>query len=67
MELGQQSLSLLGKSRNAGNEGASQVDNGSLNQVQNDTNGATEERVVNEAVGTNESVDERSVGIGELL
>lgn len=67
MELAQQTLSLLGKSRNAGNEGASEVDNGSLNQVQDDADGATEERVGNEAVGTNEGVDEGSVGIDELL
>lgn len=67
MEVAQQTLSLLGKSRNAGNESASQVDNNSLNQVQNDTNGATDERVGNEAVGANKRVDERSVGIDELL
>lgn len=67
VELAQQALSLLGKSRNAGNDGTSQVDNGSLNQVQNDTDGATEERVHNETVGANERVDEDSVGIDELL
>lgn len=67
MELAQQGLSLLGKSRDAGNDSTGQVDNGPLNQVQDDTDGATEERVGNEAVGTNERVDERSVGIDELL
>lgn len=66
VELAQQALSLLGKSRNAGNDSTGQVDNGSLNQVQNDTDGATEERVGNETVGTKETVDERSVGIDKL-
>jgi hypothetical protein len=67
VELAQQTLSLVGKSRDAGNDGASQVDNGSLNQVQDNTNGTTEERVGNEAVGANERVDESSVGTNELL
>jgi hypothetical protein len=67
VELAQQGLGLLGKSRDAGNDSSGQVDNGSLNQVQDDTDGATEERVGKEAVVTNESVDERSVGIDKLL
>lgn len=63
----QQGLGLLGKSRNAGNNGTSQVDNGSLNQVQDDSNGATEERVGNDTVGAKKSVDELSVGTDKLL
>lgn len=66
VKLAQQGLSLLGKGRDAGNESTGQVDNGSLNQVQDNTDGATEERVGNEAIGTEESVDERSVGIHKL-
>lgn len=67
MEVAQKALRLLGKSGNASNDSASQVDNGSLNQVQDDTNGTTEERVGNETVGANKSVDELGVGIDELL
>lgn len=67
MEGAQQTLGLLGISGNAGNDSTSQVDNGSLNQVQDDANGATEERVGNETVGANKGVDELGVGINELL
>lgn len=65
VDLAQLGLGLLGVGRDAGNDGTSQVDNGPLDQVENNTNGATEERVRNEAVGADESVDELSVGGSE--
>lgn len=66
MDAADLALSLLGVSRDTGNDGASQVDNSSLNQVEDDTNGAAEERVGNKAVGPDKSVDELSVGLSEL-
>jgi hypothetical protein len=67
VEAAQLALSLVGKGWDAGNDGTSKVHNSSLDQVKDNTNGTAEERVGNEAVGANKSVDEPSVGISELL
>lgn len=66
MDLGQQTLGLVGVGRDAGNDGTGQVDNGTLNQVEDNGDGATEEGVGDEAVGAEEGVDELGVGLNEL-
>lgn len=67
MDLAQQGLGLVGVGRDTGNDGTGQVDNGTLNQVEDNTDGATEEGVGNEAIGADEGIDEVRVGFRELL
>lgn len=66
MDLAQQALGLVGIGRNTGNDGTGQVDNGTLNEVEDNTDGATEEGVGDDTVGADEGVDEVRVGLNEL-
>lgn len=65
MDLAQQGLGLVGVGRDTGNDGTGQVDDGTLNQVEDNTDGATEEGVGDETVGADEGVDETRVGVRE--
>lgn len=66
MDLAQQGLGLVGIGRDTGNDGTGQVDDGTLNQVEDNTDGATEERAGEETVGADEGIDKPGVGLNEL-
>lgn len=66
MDLAQQALGRAGVGRDTGNDGAGQVDNGTLNQVEDNIDGAAEDGEGEETVGADEGVDELGVGLNEL-
>lgn len=67
MDLAQQALGRAGVGRDTGNDGAGQVDNGTLNQVEDNIDGAAEDGEGEETVGADEGVDELGVGLNESV